>query len=172
MTAQVLATYDIISDLAANRPATPTVANGRLCVFMATDTGVISIWNGSAWNPLPTHYEEGTWTPVDGSGASPAVSFTISGASYTRIGRAVTANYTITYGTTTDGNFCRVAGLPFALSSGFNSPCANQSNNGFVTQVTGNAGTSNMKFTKIDGTADLTNTQMSGKFSAATIVYW
>lgn len=48
MTQNIFSSYDVISDLAANRPATPTVANGRLCVFMATDTGDMSVWNAAA----------------------------------------------------------------------------------------------------------------------------
>lgn len=46
-TDNVFSTYDITADLAANRPATPTVANGRLNVFFATDTGDLSFWDAT-----------------------------------------------------------------------------------------------------------------------------
>lgn len=49
MTDKVFATYDLDSGLAADRPATPSVAGGRLYIYSATDTGAISIWNGTAW---------------------------------------------------------------------------------------------------------------------------
>ncbi len=49
MSDKVFAAYDWHSDVAANRPATPTVSNGRLYGFAASDTGAISIWNGTAW---------------------------------------------------------------------------------------------------------------------------
>lgn len=46
-TDNVFSTYDLMSDLAANRPATPAVSNGRLSVFMATDTGDLSFWDAT-----------------------------------------------------------------------------------------------------------------------------
>lgn len=66
MTQKIFADYDLISDVAANRPATPTIAGGRLCVFQATNTGVISIWNGTAWADLPLGITNttGTFTPA------------------------------------------------------------------------------------------------------------
>lgn len=39
----------IQSGLAADRPATPTNPTRRSMVYFATDTGVLSVWNGSAW---------------------------------------------------------------------------------------------------------------------------
>lgn len=49
MTDQVFAAFDFDTGLAASRPATPTVSNGRLYVYAATDTHVVSIWDGAAW---------------------------------------------------------------------------------------------------------------------------
>jgi hypothetical protein len=45
----IFATYDLDTGLAAGRPAAPVPAGGRLYIYMATDTGAISIWNGAAW---------------------------------------------------------------------------------------------------------------------------
>ena len=69
-------------------------------------------------------YEEGTWTPVyEGLGGSiGATASTVTGA-YTKIGRQVIANGTITLtdkGSWTSG--VRIAGLPFAV--GVDVPCA------------------------------------------------
>lgn len=49
MSNQAFAAYNIHSNTAANRPATPTIADGQLYMFQATDTGVVSVWNGTAW---------------------------------------------------------------------------------------------------------------------------
>lgn len=49
MSDQIFAAYDFHSDIAANRPVAPTPANGRLYVFIATDTHVASIWDGTTW---------------------------------------------------------------------------------------------------------------------------
>lgn len=57
-------------------------------------------------------YEEGIWTPVDGSGAG--LTFTILSASYVKIGHLVYVEWDITYPTTADGAGSRVDGLPFA----------------------------------------------------------
>jgi hypothetical protein len=57
-------------------------------------------------------YEEGTWTPADGSGAG--LTLTINGTQfYTRVGRVVNASFNITYPTTVDGNFSIITGFPF-----------------------------------------------------------
>jgi hypothetical protein len=53
MTDKIFASYDFDVGLAAARPATPTVSDGRLYVYLATDTGVTSIWKGSAWVSIP-----------------------------------------------------------------------------------------------------------------------
>lgn len=117
MTAKIFSDYDIISDLAANRPATPTVAAGKLCVFQATDTGDVSIWDGTAWRLITSlnAYQEGTWTPVDGSGQG--VTMGTIYATYTLIGRIVMLNfrYAPSGGTTAQA---AVAGLPFNGAAG------------------------------------------------------
>jgi hypothetical protein len=57
-------------------------------------------------------YEEGTWTPVDSSGAS--LSFTSVSATYTKIGRIVNCFMSITYPTTANTSQSTIGGLPFA----------------------------------------------------------
>jgi hypothetical protein len=59
-------------------------------------------------------YEEGTWTPVDGSGQ-----VTILGATgvYTKVGRQVTVIAAFTYPSTSQTNYAIVAGLPFTVSN-------------------------------------------------------
>jgi hypothetical protein len=56
-------------------------------------------------------YEEGTWTPVDGSGAS--LSFTAASGLYVKIGKLVYASGRLTYPTTAGANTAFIGGLPF-----------------------------------------------------------
>jgi hypothetical protein len=58
-------------------------------------------------------YEEGTWTPVDVSGAGLSFSNTSGNCFYTKIGRTVTATFRLTYPSTANGNAAVVGGLPF-----------------------------------------------------------
>jgi hypothetical protein len=60
-------------------------------------------------------YEEGNWTPTDASGAS--LSFSVSGASYTKIGRTVFLTMYITYPTTSNSTPASIGGLPFTAGS-------------------------------------------------------
>lgn len=56
-------------------------------------------------------YEEGTWTPIDSSGAS--LAFTGVAASYTKIGRLVVVRWELRYPTTASGLAAVIGGLPF-----------------------------------------------------------
>jgi hypothetical protein len=60
-------------------------------------------------------YEEGTWTPTDASGAG--LSLTVTSATYTRVGRQVTAQFDITFPLTVDASTQLLGGLPFVPSS-------------------------------------------------------
>lgn len=61
-------------------------------------------------------YEEGTWTPVDGSGAG--LTFTISNtATYRKVGSLVFVVLYINYPTTSNTNPARISGLPFTANS-------------------------------------------------------
>jgi hypothetical protein len=59
-------------------------------------------------------YEEGTWTPVDRSGA--ALTFTAVSGSYTRIGRTVVAQCTLTYPSTANASDASFS-LPIAMTT-------------------------------------------------------
>ena len=56
-------------------------------------------------------YEEGTWTPTDGSGAG--LTFTVSACRYTKIGRMVSIQGKITYPTNADVRNALFIGFPF-----------------------------------------------------------
>jgi hypothetical protein len=61
-------------------------------------------------------YEEGTWTPADGSGAG--LVFTGVTGNYTKIGRMVTAICSFTYPSTADVTLSLVSGLQFPIAAG------------------------------------------------------
>jgi len=82
------------------------VANGNGIDFSATA--------GTGTSELFDDYEEGTWTPTDGSGAG--LTFTTATAAYTKIGRMVYWQAIVVYPATVDASVASIAGLPFALA--------------------------------------------------------
>jgi hypothetical protein len=62
-------------------------------------------------------YEEGTWTPADGSGAG--LTFSTAVGTYTKVGNLVTVAYSVTYPSTVDTTDMAVGGLPFAPDVNF-----------------------------------------------------
>jgi hypothetical protein len=60
-------------------------------------------------------YEEGTWTPSDGSGA--ALSFAGVNATYVKVGQAVHVSFQFTFPATASGAAIVIAGLPFAVEN-------------------------------------------------------
>lgn len=60
-------------------------------------------------------YEEGTWTPVDGSGAGLTLTNNAT-ARYTRIGRMVYLSCDVTYPSTANGSIMLISGFPFTTA--------------------------------------------------------
>lgn len=78
-------------------------------------------------------YEEGSWTPIDASGAG--LSFTVAGTPwYVRIGRLVTASCSITYPATANASNAVIGGLPFAAANF--SPMGGVGAIGYTTEAT------------------------------------
>ena len=61
-------------------------------------------------------YEEGTWTPTDGSGAG--LSFTTYDCYYTKVGRVVYISMAVTFPSTASSAAMRFNGLPFTVKAG------------------------------------------------------
>jgi len=61
-------------------------------------------------------YEEGSWTPVDGSGAG--LSLSVTSASYIKIGKLVFINTYLTYPSNSNGTIASIGGLPYTAGSG------------------------------------------------------
>lgn len=72
-------------------------------------TGKLAEWWGLANGGM----DQGTWTPVDGSGAG--LTFTAASGRWTRSGRMVFWQCVVTYPTTASGAAAEVGGLPFAV---------------------------------------------------------
>lgn len=107
-----------------------TATTGNLVIGTSgkgIDFSVTPDGSGTMTSELLADYEEGTWTPVDTSGAN--LTFTVTGAAYRKIGSIVFVNLAITYPVTADANFARIGGLPFTST-----------NTGNVSYLTGRCG--------------------------------
>jgi len=114
-------------------------------------------------------YEEGTWTPSDGSGAG--LVFTITGTStYTKIGRLVTAICDVTYPITANGNTTLVSGLPFTTASA-PSGVASIGYTDYGAWITANPQGSGTGFRFVGATGFLTNVNVSAKRFQVCITY-
>lgn len=121
-----------------------------------------AVQNPSAGANTLDDYEEGTWTPVDSSGA--ALTFSGVSALYVKIGRLVFVQWQLQYPVTASGAIAKVGGLPFTLSTVDGSFVP-----GFVnipTPAYFYVPASNTIIEPIAqaGGANLTNTQLSGAF--------
>jgi len=74
-------------------------------------TGGITFNGDTATANALDDYEEGTWTPVDGSGAG--LTFTVADATYTKVGRIVTCHAQVIFPTNSSSLNAQISGLPF-----------------------------------------------------------
>ena len=97
-------------------PGNVTLSTGNLVIGTAGKGIDFSATSGTGTSELLADYEEGTWTPIDGSGAG--LIFTATGGFYTKVGRQVFWQCTLAYPSTVDATNARVGGLPFTAVSG------------------------------------------------------
>lgn len=101
-------------------------------------------------------YEEGTWTPTDGSGAG--LTLTTVSANYTKVGRNVTISAFVTYPATASGAASKISGLPFTTVDTLAAPLRTGVAAAFVIEIA-SGGTS---YTMETNTAvGVTNVQLS-----------
>ena len=107
MTTTLITNY-LGAGLAASRPAAPVLPAGTLGVYIATDTGVVSVWNGAAW--IQGTYADGgvTTSPDWTSGAGAPAATKPVGSLYSRVGGAVGATLYVSRGA---GVWAAVAGV-------------------------------------------------------------
>lgn len=117
-------------------------------------------------------YEEGTWTPADGSGAGLAL--TVNGtAQYVKAGQFVIASGAVTYPATADGTSAKVSGLPFtAQNTTTNHYAAAISFTNYGTAITGlvDSNGTGVTFWNFSG-VQISNANLSGKIVRFTAVY-
>jgi hypothetical protein len=92
-----------------------TLSDGNLVIGTSGKGIDFSATPGTGTSELLNDYEEGTWTPVDSSGAG----LTFSGASgtYTKIGRQVTVNGQLSFPATASTANIAIGGLPFTVGT-------------------------------------------------------
>jgi hypothetical protein len=99
----------------STRTGDQTIVDGNLVIGTAGKGIDFSATSGTGTSELFNDYEEGTWTPVDTSGAG--LTFANISGYYTKIGRQVFAHYYFTYPATADATANVVGGLPFTASN-------------------------------------------------------
>ena len=118
-------------------------------------------------------YEEGTWTPTDGSGAG--LSFSDASGHYTRIGRTVTIVFVLTYPATANASAARVGGLPFTSANtgnGFNNGVFNINNSGQNIQPSIVANDTNFAALLVATGTSATNAQLTGATLRGGLTYF
>jgi hypothetical protein len=95
-----------------------TLSNGNLIIGTSGKGIDFSATAGTGTSELLSDYEEGTWTPVDASGAG--LTLTVANAFYTKIGRQVIASAQVSYPVTVDGSAAAIGGLPFVANASGN----------------------------------------------------
>jgi hypothetical protein len=107
-------------------PGNVTLSTGNLVIGTAGKGIDFSATAGSGTSELLADYEEGTWTPVDGSGAG--LTYSSATGYYTKIGRVVTVVFNVVYPSTVDASAARIGGLPFTAANtanGLSNGCFN-----------------------------------------------
>jgi len=173
--------YVVLSDGDGN-PLAYTYNGATFCLqgagYPQTGTGITFPATQSASSNANTldDYEEGTWTPTDGSGAG--LSFTSVYGSYTKIGRYVIATFRLTYPTTSSTAAGAISGLPFV--TGGQSGVGATAGGGFINYQQTNTAAIYLTLDASGGTkaswyttggATILNVTFTGALMAATIVY-
>jgi hypothetical protein len=102
-----------VANLTAGRAvsaASVTASTGNFVVGASGQGVDFSATPGTGTSELLSDYEEGTWTPVDDSGAGLTLS---AYGDYIKIGSLVVASFNITYPSTANTANSRIGGLPF-----------------------------------------------------------
>jgi len=116
-------------------------------------------------------YEEGTWTPTDGSGAG--LSLTVTNATYTKIGRMVYASAQVAYPVTASAAQAVLASLPFAVGTvpGTGLPHIPVTSSALQIQINVKS-INNAEINIYPTAAGVTNAQLSGvAFISFTLIY-
>jgi hypothetical protein len=109
-------------------------------------------------------YEEGTWTPTDGSGAG--LTFATAAGYYTKIGRVVQFSIQVVYPTTADTNNAKIGSFPFAFANANaargNSVPSYSTYSVAIGLLNDTGGATAARFYTANGGANVTNVNLSG----------
>jgi len=158
----------------AGRTSNPTTISVGAATPSTSGAGITFPATQSASSNANTldDYEEGTWTPTDGSGAS--LTFTGVSGSYTKVGRCVTAFAEVTYPITASGLNGVIGGLPF--TSAGTGPGINgyirytDVSTSVITFLSG--GTSGTSVSLLRPGVNTTNVSMSGGTLLFAVIYF
>jgi hypothetical protein len=125
-----------------NEAADLKINSGNLVIGTSGKGIDFSATAGTGTSELLADYEEGTWTPTDGSGAG--LTITVQNARYTKIGRMVYVIAYIIYPATANATAAALSGLPFAVQTSQYSPFAATSGSGTAISIQANTASSNM----------------------------
>jgi len=163
-----------VANLTAGRAISATSVTASTGNFIVGTSGQgidFSATPGTGTSELLADYEEGTWTPIDSSGAG--LTLTVNSATYTKIGRVVTAFAYVVYPSTVSASAAVLGGLPFTTrgSNGGFQPfdVATDATVGMYSYTAQNATTAS--FWSNSANASITNATLSTKFVIVAITY-
>ena len=144
-----------------------TLTTGNLIV--ASGKGVdFSATAGTGTSEVFSDYEEGTWTPIDTSGAG--LVLTVTAATYTKIGRMVYAYLNITFPVTASTASLFIGGLPYISKNNGTVAIGYTTETTCLRGITGSADDTYFILFDAAGT-QLANVAMSTDNFRATVVY-
>jgi len=114
-------------------------------------------------------YEEGTWTPADASGAS--LSFTVTSATYTKIGRIVNLFSYFAFPSNASTNPVLISGLPFTAATNTFAPVICETDAGIIAYIRANGGGTNLDIRLINGDTQVLNSTMSTRYVIFSMTY-
>jgi hypothetical protein len=129
-----------------------------------------AVHNPSSNANMLDDYEEGTWTPADGSGA--ALSFSNASGQYVKIGQLVTLTFRATWPATADTTRAAIQGFPFTPANVANPGGFIPGYQEYASQMSMllNTGSASGEF-YAPGGGNVTNANLSSKDLRAVIVY-
>ena len=155
-------------------PGDVTLSTGNLVIGTAGKGIDFSATSGTGTSELLADYEEGTWTPVDSSGAGLTFTNTSNNCFYTKIGNLVTCGFNVTYPATASVAIVAIGGLPFtsqATTSGIYGGAFSFTNVGVSLTSQVDANTQLIYIYIVSTSANATNVQLSGKIIRGFVTY-
>ena len=158
----------------AGRTTNPTTISVGAATPSTSGAGITFPATQSASSDANTldDYEEGTWTPVDASGAG--ITFTTATGYYTRIGQVVTGSFRVTYASgSVSAAQAAIGGLPFTVKNTDTNNCFVGCYSNATTMISGETGqnTNAIYFYTMGTFTASPNTNLTGKTHRGVFSY-